>query len=86
MICLYVWLVDVYVCYVVFFVCFFFFFKQKTAYEIPLRLVGSEMCIRDSATKFAVVGMSEAVAYDLQAYKQTRFIFMSLLLHSSKLI
>ena len=24
-----------------------FFFKQKTAYEIPLRLVGSEMCIRD---------------------------------------
>ena len=25
----------------------FFFFKQKTAYEIPLRLVGSEMCIRD---------------------------------------
>ncbi|VDG25726.1 ribosome biogenesis GTPase YqeH [Lactobacillus sp.] [Lactiplantibacillus mudanjiangensis] len=27
---------------------FFFFFKQKTAYEIPLRLVGSEMCIRDS--------------------------------------
>ena len=25
-----------------------FFFKQKTAYEIPLRLVGSEMCIRDS--------------------------------------
>ena len=26
-----------------------FFFKQKTAYEIPLRLVGSEMCIRDSS-------------------------------------
>ena len=24
-----------------------FFFKQKTAYEIRLRLVGSEMCIRD---------------------------------------
>ena len=24
------------------------FFKQKTAYEIPCRLVGSEMCIRDS--------------------------------------
>jgi len=23
----------------------FFFFKQKTAYEIPLRLVGSEMRI-----------------------------------------
>ena len=30
----------------VFFV--FFFFKQKTAYEIGVRLVGSEMCIRDS--------------------------------------
>ncbi len=27
---------------------FFFFFKQKTAYEILIGLVGSEMCIRDS--------------------------------------
>ena len=27
-----------------------FFFKQKTAYKVPLRLVGSEMCIRDSYT------------------------------------
>ena len=27
-----------------------FFFKQKTAYEIGVRLVGSEMCIRDSYT------------------------------------
>ena len=26
-----------------------FFFKQKTAYEITTRLVGSEMCIRDSS-------------------------------------
>jgi len=26
---------------------YFFFFKQKTAYEIRLSLVGSEMCIRD---------------------------------------
>ncbi len=25
-----------------------FFFKQKTAYEVRLSLVGSEMCIRDS--------------------------------------
>ena len=31
-----------------FFFLFFFFFKQKTAYEIGVRLVGSEMCIRDS--------------------------------------
>src|SRR5664279_5064613 len=30
-----------------FFFFFFFFFKQKTAYEIGVRLVGSEMCIRD---------------------------------------
>src|SRR5680860_442283 len=30
-------------------VLFFFFFKQKTAYEIGVRLVGSEMCIRDRA-------------------------------------
>jgi len=28
----------------------FFFFKQKTAYEIRLSLVGSEMCIRDRVT------------------------------------
>jgi len=27
----------------------FFFFKQKTAYEFRLSLVGSEMCIRDRA-------------------------------------
>ena len=27
-----------------------FFFKQKTAYEIGVRLVGSEMCIRDRYT------------------------------------
>jgi len=28
---------------------YIFFFKQKTAYEIRLSLVGSEMCIRDRA-------------------------------------
>ncbi|CZS11785.1 hypothetical protein CDFC105_93895 [Clostridioides difficile] len=31
------------------FVKIIFFFKQKTAYEISACLVGSEMCIRDSA-------------------------------------
>ncbi len=31
-------------------VIFFFFFKQKTAYEILIGLVGSEMCIRDRTT------------------------------------
>ncbi len=44
---------DIYVLFVYgvfYFVSFFifFFFKQKTAYEISLGLVGSEMCIRDS--------------------------------------
>eukprot|EP00658_Telonema_sp_P-2_P056190 TRINITY_DN44667_c0_g1_i2.p1 TRINITY_DN44667_c0_g1~~TRINITY_DN44667_c0_g1_i2.p1 ORF type:complete len:294 (-),score=76.06 TRINITY_DN44667_c0_g1_i2:114-995(-) len=31
---------------------FFFFFKQKTAYEMLRSLVGSEMCIRDSARRY----------------------------------
>ena len=45
---------------------FFFFFKQKTAYEIGVRLVGSEMCIRDRAyitplqfTKYKTVGLEK---------------------------
>jgi len=33
----------------------FFFFKQKTAYEIRLSLVGSEMCIRDSKKDYSLV-------------------------------
>ena len=36
----------------------FFFFKQKTAYEIGVRLVGSEMCIRDRATVNRLAGGS----------------------------
>ncbi len=44
------------ICIVSLFVCLictvvFFFFKQKTAYEISLGLVGSEMCIRDRTTR-----------------------------------
>ncbi len=40
--------------------CFgLFFFKQKTAYEISLGLVGSEMCIRDRTT-----GVSNPMAVD----------------------
>ncbi len=35
-------------------VSFFFFFKQKTAYEIGVRLVGSEMCIRDRTTRVSI--------------------------------
>ncbi len=34
----------------------FFFFKQKTAYEIRLSLVGSEMCIRDRTTRVSAGG------------------------------
>ena len=32
-----------------------FFFKQKTAYEIGVRLVGSEMCIRDRPNTGALI-------------------------------
>ena len=32
-----------------------FFFKQKTAYEIGVRLVGSEMCIRDRFAAFILL-------------------------------
>src|SRR5660397_257438 len=42
----------------VFFCFVFFFFKQKTAYEIRLSLVGSEMCIRDSITLNCVPAVS----------------------------
>ncbi len=35
---------------------FFFFFKQKTAYEILIGLVGSEMCIRDRTTRVSNLG------------------------------
>ena len=35
----------------------FFFFKQKTAYEIGVRLVGSEMCIRDRDIKSSLFSL-----------------------------
>ena len=35
------------------------FFKQKTAYEIRLSLVGSEMCIRDRFTGFCIVAKND---------------------------
>ena len=34
-------------------------FKQKTAYEIGVRLVGSEMCIRDSAKSAYIISDAE---------------------------
>ena len=33
----------------------FFFFKQKTAYEVSLGLVGSEMCIRDRSNGLVII-------------------------------
>ena len=35
------------------------FFKQKTAYEITTRLVGSEMCIRDRDEVKETAGLSD---------------------------
>ena len=40
-----------------------FFFKQKTAYEIPLRLVGSEMCIRDSYKQMPTHRLFDHIRY-----------------------
>ena len=60
---------------------FFFFFKQKTAYEIGVRLVGSEMCIRDSYAVFLVhhVLIQELAAhFDLAVLsrRDTAFLFV----------
>ena len=41
------------------------FFKQKTAYEIRERLVGSEMCIRDRLNTDATQYESETLLSDL---------------------
>ena len=52
-----------------------FFFKQKTAYEISLGLVGSEMCIRDRSesrqwpTREADIQKSEAFQIYLQGLR-----------------
>ena len=42
-----------------------FFFKQKTAYEITTRLVGSEMCIRDRVIFVVEVDSGLAVLHDI---------------------
>ena len=42
-----------------------FFFKQKTAYEIGVRLVGSEMCIKRQVYNF-----NASITYDQKFYKQ----------------
>ena len=43
------------------------FFKQKTAYEIRLSLVGSEMCIRDSTICFSAY---EMLKYTTEYFKK----------------
>ena len=40
---------------------FFFFFKQKTAYEIRLSLVGSDMCIIDRCIEASIDGPLDLV-------------------------
>ncbi len=44
----------------------FFFFKQKTAYEIRLSLVGSEMCIRDSQGLLGYLGQEYPAEVEVQ--------------------
>ena len=41
-----------------------FFFKQKTAYEITTRLVGSEMCIRDRRHLLIEIAPSQFIKED----------------------
>ena len=48
----------------------FFFFKQKTAYEMLRSLVGSEMCIRDSAN-IARRGIREVLFYHSRHHRGT---------------
>src|SRR5660397_90256 len=50
----------------VFFCFVFFFFKQKTAYEIRLSLVGSEMCIRDQPLLIQTGGEQNAVSKHME--------------------
>ena len=40
-----------------------FFFKQKTAYEIGVRLVGSEMCIRDRSSSVVAEGAGSSTDF-----------------------
>ena len=44
------------------------FFKQKTAYEIPCRLVGSEMCIRDSLNTPPYIAVQHKYSLQYQPY------------------
>ena len=47
-----------------------FFFKQKTAYDIGVRLVGSEMCIRDSFAADRPVYLCDGILYKILCIKR----------------
>ena len=47
-----------------------FFFKQKTAYEITTRLVGSEMCIRDSLKTISLQMHLNSTKIPLESFPQ----------------
>ena len=52
-----------------------FFFKQKTEYEMLRRLVGSEMCIRDSHSAEAEKIALEAYGIGSTEKKITKYIY-----------
>ena len=60
----------------------FFFFKQKTAYEIGVRLVGSEMCIKRQGMCYLYLGNKcwvrrvKRVGYPFDTYLYTIMIFL----------
>ena len=68
------------------FFSFFFFFKQKTAYEISLGLVGSEMCIRDSCLHNGSYSMNIHRLFNLvyRLFSRT-FLFFSTIFFDLKL-
>ena len=59
----------------------FFFFKQKTADDIGVRLVGSEMCIRDSVDGDVCVAVSHFVSFLVLAHSGQRLALGLSLIH-----
>src|SRR5665647_129582 len=58
---------------------FFFFFKQKTAYEIGVRLVGSEMCIRDRYNSSILLLIIQHVFNGIYVFSPDPRIFLDIL-------
>ena len=57
--------------FIIIFDVYFFFFKQKPAYELLRSLVGSEMCIRDSAILGAGASPGDEVVIPAQTFMPT---------------